>query len=408
MAKSRAGFEQEAFEEEHPALDGHCLDPLLKVLCKFRSWEDLLESIHTIYGRLDMDDSGGIGLKEMQDGLAMLLNEPIAFSNDDWHELTDSIADKDAKLAKADGNSLEPWQLEVSAEDFEAMCLTQLQTYIIREANKALIGGHRVNDALLLSLKWVMATKNSEGSLVRGEADSQAASQDQIASWEPSQGAAVRFKQAFTGCDDLRHVFNVWKQLSTRTQFSTRKAERQTGKEGQKYEVLEQAEKTGSIKANTITVEEVDTDDGDRTTSDTRMAERQDGDRATSEEYEFELSPGQHSALLSPRGERGAELEWGLELVVNGGGFGASEPLLAVAPALQIDAAEVAHVATNAQVAAPATTRASARSSSSLCTADSLEIDSRSILALDAKINGLDSRIMSKLNGIEETVCFPA
>jgi len=377
MAKSRAAFEKETLDEEHPALDTHCLDPLLKVLCKFRSWEDLLESIHTIYGRLDMDNSGEIGLKEMQDGLAILLNESIVFSNDDWHELTDSICDKDAKLTTADGKSLEPWQLEVSAADFEAMCLAQLKTYLIREANKALIGGLKVNEALLMSLKWVMATKNSEDSQVRSRAYSQAASKDQHGN--PNRGAADSFLGDRT--NDLRQVFNVWKQFSTRT------VERQTEKEGQQYK------ETGSFKVNTVTVESVDSD----------------GDHATPEK--FQSSPGQHSSLLlSPGGERGVELEWGLELVVNGGSFGVSEPSHAVARALQMDAveqSEVTHVGTNVQVAVPAANEASARLSASRCAADKLKIDSKTILALDAKIDRLDSRVMSKLDGIEKTVSLP-
>ena len=37
---------------------GHCLDPLMSVLSKYRGASDLIESIHLIYMRLDEDGSG--------------------------------------------------------------------------------------------------------------------------------------------------------------------------------------------------------------------------------------------------------------------------------------------------------------------------------------------------------------
>ena len=51
---------------------------------------------------------------------------------------------------------IDPLLVELSAEDFRAICIAQIECYLLREANKALAGGDRPDDAILLMLKWVL------------------------------------------------------------------------------------------------------------------------------------------------------------------------------------------------------------------------------------------------------------
>lgn len=60
--------EQEEAIENNPAADEeHCLDPLMEVLSKYRSLEDLVMSVTIIFHRLDLDGSGGLGYDELHD-----------------------------------------------------------------------------------------------------------------------------------------------------------------------------------------------------------------------------------------------------------------------------------------------------------------------------------------------------
>ena len=154
MAKSRAAFDQEQVLEQNPNLEGHCLDPLMQMLAKYRSSADLLDSIDHIYGRLDVDSSGGIGRTEMKEGLANLLPDQIIdFTNDDWHELTEEFAKRQHRE--------DTIEVELTPDDFHVMCLSQLKAYLIRESNKALAGGDNPYDSMILILKWMMIALES-------------------------------------------------------------------------------------------------------------------------------------------------------------------------------------------------------------------------------------------------------
>ena len=50
------------------------------------------------------------------------------------------------------------WWLRERQEDFRSLCISQLKSYLLREANKALAGGENPTESQLLILKWVMIT----------------------------------------------------------------------------------------------------------------------------------------------------------------------------------------------------------------------------------------------------------
>lgn len=54
--------------ENNPAADEeHFLDPLMEVLSKYRSLEDLIASVSMIFHRLDLDGSDGLGFDELKE-----------------------------------------------------------------------------------------------------------------------------------------------------------------------------------------------------------------------------------------------------------------------------------------------------------------------------------------------------
>ena len=122
------------------------MDPLLAVLSKYRSLEDLAESINIIFSRLDVDGSGGVGFAEMRDGLPRLLSMDHYFSIEDWCEMCEEFVPPGTKTE----------EFELDLELFQCMVLTQLKSYMLRQANKALIGGDNPYESIILVLKWLM------------------------------------------------------------------------------------------------------------------------------------------------------------------------------------------------------------------------------------------------------------
>ena len=54
--------------ENNPAADEeHFLDPLMEVLSKYRSLEDLIASVSMIFHRLDLAGSAGLGFDELKE-----------------------------------------------------------------------------------------------------------------------------------------------------------------------------------------------------------------------------------------------------------------------------------------------------------------------------------------------------
>jgi len=148
MAKSREAHDQSDVIESNPEIDESCLDPLMAVLAKYRSLEDLMESTSLIFARLDVDCSGGVGYDEMRDGLPRLLTTPRYFSVEDWCEITEDLVPAGTKTD----------DMELDLDQFQRMLLTQLKTYLLRQANKALIGGDQPYESIILVLKWLMVT----------------------------------------------------------------------------------------------------------------------------------------------------------------------------------------------------------------------------------------------------------
>ena len=84
MAKTRQAFEQEDAIRTNPIFDDRNLDPLMEVLAKYRSGQDLYDAIDKIFQRLDLDCSGGVGYSEMRDGLPRMV-KGLHFSTEHAH-----------------------------------------------------------------------------------------------------------------------------------------------------------------------------------------------------------------------------------------------------------------------------------------------------------------------------------
>lgn len=87
MAKTRQAFEQEDAIRSNPIFDDRNLDPLMEVLAKYRSCQDLYDAIDKIFRRLDLDCSGGVGYSEMRDGLPRMV-KGLHFSMEHAHTHT--------------------------------------------------------------------------------------------------------------------------------------------------------------------------------------------------------------------------------------------------------------------------------------------------------------------------------
>ena len=114
--------------EEDMALTGHCLDPLMAVLSKYRGAADLIESIRLIYMRLDEDGSGKLGMAEVRDGLPKII--PIELTVEDWYHITEDVLklrqQSTAEESCEQLKDIDPLDLELSQEDFHLMCLSQV------------------------------------------------------------------------------------------------------------------------------------------------------------------------------------------------------------------------------------------------------------------------------------------
>jgi hypothetical protein len=151
MARSRQEQNQESVVGSNSILEESFMDPLLAVLSKYRSLEDLAESISIIFSRLDVDGSGGVGFAEMRDGLPRLLSMNRYFSIEDWCEICEEVVPPGTKTE----------EIELDLELFQCMLLTQLKSYMLRQANKALIGGDQPYESIILVLKWLMTFDDS-------------------------------------------------------------------------------------------------------------------------------------------------------------------------------------------------------------------------------------------------------
>ena len=151
MARSRQEQNQESVVGSNSILEESFMDPLLAVLSKYRSLEDLAESISIIFSRLDVDGSGGVGFAEMRDGLPRLLSMNRYFSIEDWCEICEEVVPPGTKTE----------EIELDLELFQCMLLTQLKSYMLRQANKALIGGDQPYESIILVLKWLMTFDES-------------------------------------------------------------------------------------------------------------------------------------------------------------------------------------------------------------------------------------------------------
>jgi len=124
MAKSRAITAEENSKETDT--DTHYLDPLMEVLSRFQSIDDLIESIELIFTRLDADGSGTVGFFEMSDGLNGILPN-IYLSLENLMDLQETL--KPAEEFSADG-------FELSHQEFRTVCVSHLKDYLLREANQ--------------------------------------------------------------------------------------------------------------------------------------------------------------------------------------------------------------------------------------------------------------------------------
>ena len=124
MAKSCAVTAEENSKETDT--DAHYLDPLMEVLSRFQSIDDLIESIELIFTRLDADGSGTIGFFEMSDRLNGILPN-IYLSLENLMDLKKTF--NPAEEFSADG-------FELSQQEFQTVCVSHLKDYLLREANK--------------------------------------------------------------------------------------------------------------------------------------------------------------------------------------------------------------------------------------------------------------------------------
>ena len=124
MAKSRA-ITAEVNSKETDT-DAHYLDPLMEVLSRFQSLDDLIESIELIFTRLDADGSGTIGFFEISDGLNGILPN-IYLSLENLLDLKKTL--NPVEEFSADG-------FELTHQEFQTVCVSHLKDYLLREANK--------------------------------------------------------------------------------------------------------------------------------------------------------------------------------------------------------------------------------------------------------------------------------
>jgi hypothetical protein len=108
MAKTRNETVKDKHEATLALVIGHHLDPLMKVLSRFSSVQELLDSITFIFTICDTDGTGELDFNEMSTGLHGLIPD-MYLSIENMIEMKESLAklaleeDKDAELAPFGG-----------------------------------------------------------------------------------------------------------------------------------------------------------------------------------------------------------------------------------------------------------------------------------------------------------------
>jgi len=98
-----------------------------------------MESIMLIFERIDADNSGTISFEEMADGLKRLVPN-THFSLEDWNRVEHSFKQRFCKeILEANQCNGNVQGFEITESDFQELCLSELQEYLIRESNKVLI-----------------------------------------------------------------------------------------------------------------------------------------------------------------------------------------------------------------------------------------------------------------------------
>lgn len=99
------------------------LDPLIKGLIDFVEQGDLTIRIRKVFERMDVDESGGISLKELNEGLRRLFhasNETCQLTAEDFEQVTEHGA-----FVDEDG--------EMDMENFEDMVTSQMRKLCLRK-----------------------------------------------------------------------------------------------------------------------------------------------------------------------------------------------------------------------------------------------------------------------------------
>jgi len=139
------------------------LDPLLgTMLTSFQSNKDLVQQIGALWERIDLEENGSIGLRELNSGLRKLqLRPPVRLTLDDYIAIT--ATDTGTFLRK---------DLTLSRESFERMMLTHLRAFARRKTATATRTAQDESSAeVLFGIKMMLSAIDSLTSVVTGEND---------------------------------------------------------------------------------------------------------------------------------------------------------------------------------------------------------------------------------------------
>jgi len=147
VAAEKAEFEKERIAREGTSeatrLIGP-LDPVLETLAQYGTAEDLAARIESLYGSLDIDDSGKLSFQELSMGFSRLKFKPrIMLTWDDFEIMTDGL-----ELCDENG--------ELGINQFEELMRRQMQSYSQRTMANAMEEGHEHEDtmrSIMLALK---------------------------------------------------------------------------------------------------------------------------------------------------------------------------------------------------------------------------------------------------------------
>ena len=140
MAKTRNETVKDKHEATLALVIGHHLDPLMKVLSRFSSVEELLDSITFIFTICDTDGTGELDFNTMSTGLHGLIPD-MYLSIENMIEMKESLA----KLALEEdkGTQISLINTDFTADDFrihshefQALCLSHLKDYLLRKSNE--------------------------------------------------------------------------------------------------------------------------------------------------------------------------------------------------------------------------------------------------------------------------------